>query len=57
MPKAVNSDLPVFLTTLYKPEYLSLNYHDLLQTFKECVITVSDHEAEVVEASTREQCM
>ncbi len=55
IPKAVNSDLPLCLSTLYKPEYLSLNYHDLLKICKECVITVSDHEAEVVEASTRQQ--
>ena len=55
MPKTVNSDLPVCLSTLYKPEYLSFNYHELLKVCEECVVTVSDHEAEAVEASTRQQ--
>ena len=55
VPKTVNSDLPVCLSTLYEPEYLSFNFHELLKVCEECVITVSDHEAKVVEASARQQ--
>ena len=55
VPKTVNSDMPVCFSTLYKPEYLSFYFHKLLKVCEECVITVSDCEAEVVEASTRLQ--
>lgn len=54
VPKTVNGDLPVCFSTLYKPEYLSFNNHELLKVCEECVVTVSDREAEAVEASTRQ---
>lgn len=45
----------VCLSTLYKPEYLSLNYHELLKFCEECDIAISESQIKAVEENTREQ--
>ena len=55
VPKTVSEDLPVCLSTLYKPEYLSLNYHELLKFCAECDIAISESQIKAVEENTREQ--
>lgn len=41
------------LTCLYKPEFLDLNYSDLLQNARKNTIKVTPDEAKLVEAKTR----
>ena len=50
VPKTVNSDSPFCLSQARVP-----NYHELLKVCEECVNTVSDCEAESLEASIRHQ--
>ena len=54
-PKALDEDLPICLSTLYNPKYLSLNYHELLKFCEECSITVLESEARAVEKATKQQ--
>ncbi len=55
VPLAIKEDFTVCLSTLFKPEYLRLNYRELVKLAEECVVTVSDAEAEAVELNTKEQ--
>ena len=53
VPKALDEDLPICLSTLYNPEYLSLNYHELLKFCEECSITVLESEAKAVKKAIK----
>ena len=43
------------LSQLFKPEYLRMNYGELLKEGEKCTITVITEEAKVVEQQTRGQ--
>ncbi len=54
VPITISKDLPICLSTLYIPDYLSLNYHELLKSCKECSITVSESEVKAVEEAKKQ---
>ena len=49
VPKSLCPDLPLVLTSLYDPENLKLDYHDLLQSSSDVTITVSPEQVVIVE--------
>lgn len=55
VPKSLDENLPMVLTSLYKQEYTELNYGDLLKKSCELTISVSQDEAALVESKTRGQ--
>lgn len=55
VPKSLSVGLPMYLTELFKSEYLHKNYGDLLTLAREITITVTPEEASLVEAKTRSQ--
>ena len=57
IPNTSLSNFPEPLTSLQKPDYLKLNYHDLLDVCEKLFveITITDNMAKVVELETRQQ--
>ena len=55
IPKSADEALPVCLTNLYQPEYLKLNYSELLKESAQMNIAVSPEQARLVESKTRDQ--
>ena len=55
VPKFLDSKLPMSLSQLFKPEYLRMNYGELLKEGEKCTLTVTTEEAKVVEQQTRGQ--
>ena len=55
IPKFLDSDLPMVLTDLCKPEYLELNYTELLKKASDVMLAVSCKEVGIVEQKTRGQ--
>ena len=53
VPKSLCPDLSLVLTSLYDPENLKLDYHDLLQASSDVKITVSPEQVLIVEQQTR----
>ena len=49
IPKSLDSDLPMVLTDLCKPEYLKLNYTELLEKASDVTLAVSRKEVSVAE--------
>lgn len=55
VPKSLHNSLPQCLSELFKPEYLKLNYSELVKLATECTLTVTVNEAKAVEEKTRSQ--
>ena len=45
VPKSLDPKLPMSLSQLFKPEYLRMNYGELLEEGEKCTITVTTEEA------------
>ena len=55
IPKSLDVDLPLVLTDLYKPDYLKLNYTELLERASDVTLAVSCKEVSIAEQKTRGQ--
>ena len=55
VPKSLDEDLPMCLSTLFKPEYLTCSYGELLQMSKECNIVITSDQVQAVKSKTRSQ--
>ena len=55
VPSSLSEGLPIVLSTLYNPDFLSLNYSELLAKASECVISVTQEQVDLGENLTRGQ--
>jgi hypothetical protein len=55
VPKSLDEDLPMCLSSLFKPENLTCTYGELLQMSKEYNLFVSSDQIQVVESNTKFQ--
>jgi len=53
IPKSLDETLPLCLSRLYKPEYLAMNYGELLRVCETCDISISQQQADAVELKTK----
>jgi len=53
IPKSLDETLAVCLSRLYKPEYLAMNYGELLRVCETCDISISQQQADAVELKTK----
>ncbi len=51
----LDSSLPVCLSQIFKPEYLNMNYCELLTVASDYQITVTEQQSLLVEFKTKEQ--
>ena len=55
IPKSLDENLPLCLSGMYKPEYLVMNYSELLKVCETCDVSVSQQQAKAVELNTKSQ--
>ena len=57
VPKSLDDNLPLCLSELFKPEYVTKNYVELLKVCDSCDISVSQSQVEAAEFNTKSQSM
>ena len=55
VPKSLDPELPITLSTLYNPDYLKVGYYDLVNLASEVRIVVTPSQATLIEEQTRHQ--
>ena len=55
IPKTLDSSLPMCLSELYKPEYIELNYGELVTLATNYTVSITEKQASLVESKTKLQ--
>ena len=55
VPKTLDSSLPMYLSELYKPEYVELNYGELVTLATNYTVSITEEQASLVEPKTKLQ--